>query len=108
MSMPKTLASLVGAALALLPLQARATADFVTFDSGAVRPLALSADGNRLFAVNTPGNQLEIFSVDGAGQLTRTGAVAVGLEPVAVAVRSTSEVWVVNLLSDSVSIVDVG
>ena len=32
----------------------------------------------------------------------------VGLEPVAVAARSDSEVWVVNHLSDSVSIVDVG
>ena len=32
----------------------------------------------------------------------------VGLEPVAVAARTNSEVWVVNHLSDSVSIVDVG
>ena len=31
----------------------------------------------------------------------------VGLEPVAVAARTDAEVWVVNLLSDSVSIVDV-
>src|SRR6185369_11800024 len=35
------------------------------------------------------------------------GSVAVGLEPVAVAVRSDDEVWVVNHLSDSVSVVDV-
>ena len=32
----------------------------------------------------------------------------VGLEPVAVAARTNTEVWVVNHLSDSVSIVDVG
>ncbi len=31
----------------------------------------------------------------------------VGLEPVAVAVQSRREVWVVNHLSDSVSVVDV-
>ena len=31
-----------------------------------------------------------------------------GLEPVAVAARSNAEVWVVNHLSDSVSVVDVG
>ena len=34
-------------------------------------------------------------------------SVPVGLEPVAVAARSNAEVWVVNHLSDSVSIVDV-
>jgi len=33
--------------------------------------------------------------------------VQVGLEPVAVAVRNDEEVWVTNLLSDSVSVVDV-
>src|SRR5947208_4686268 len=82
-------------------------ASFVTFESGQVRPLALSPDGTRLFAVNTPDDRLEIFSVD-TGGLTHTSSVPVGLEPVAVAARSNTEVWVVNHLSDSVSIVDVG
>jgi len=82
-------------------------ASFTTFESGQVRPLALSPDGARLYAVNTPDNRLEIFDVTAAG-LTHVGAVPVGLEPVAVAARSNSEVWVVNHLSDSVSIVDVG
>jgi len=84
-----------------------ANATFVTFESGQVRPLALSPDGTHLFAVNTPDNRLEIFDV-GAGTLTHSASVPVGMEPVAVAVRGNSEVWVVNLLSDSVSIVDVG
>ena len=81
-------------------------ASFVTFESGQVRPLALSPDGSRLFAVNTPDDRLEIFAVS-AGGLTHAGSVPVGLEPVAVAARSNGEVWVVNHLSDSVSIVDV-
>jgi YVTN family beta-propeller protein len=80
---------------------------FVTFESGQVRPLALSPDGSRLFAVNTPDGTLEIFNVGPAG-LTSAGSVPVGMEPVAVAAPSNSEVWVVNHLSDSVSIVDVG
>src|SRR5262249_44049679 len=42
------------------------------------------------------------------GNLTHVAAVQVGLDPVAVAARSNTEVWVVNHLSDSVSIVDVG
>jgi sugar lactone lactonase YvrE len=93
------------ALLALLAPSARAA--FVTFESGHVRPLALSPDGNRLYAVNTPDNRLEIFNV-GAGGLTHAGSVPVGLEPVAVAARTNAEVWVVNHLSDSISIVDVG
>src|SRR5512139_1685972 len=79
---------------------------FVAFETGQVRPLAQSPDGTRLFAVNTPDNRLEIFDV-GAGALTKVGSVPVGLEPTAVAARTNGEVWVVNHLSDSISIVDV-
>src|SRR5215475_6428112 len=82
----------------------RAQTSFVNFESGQVRPLALSPDGATLYAVNTPDDRLEIFTV-GAGGLTHTGSVPVGLEPVAVAARTASEVWVVNHLSDSISIV---
>jgi DNA-binding beta-propeller fold protein YncE len=81
--------------------------NFVAFESGQVRPLAISPDGNQLFVVNTPDNQLEIFDINGGtGMLTRAGVVQVGMEPVAVAARSNNEVWVVNFLSDSVSVID--
>ncbi len=102
--MPRT--PTIVSSLMLLALALPARADFVTFESGQVRPLAMSPDGTRLFAVNTPDNQLEIFDVSAAG-LTRAASVPVGLEPVAVAARSNDEVWVVNHLSDSVSVVDV-
>src|SRR5215471_13742630 len=86
-----------------------ARATFTTFESGQVRPLAMSPDGTRLFAVNTPDDRLEIFSVaGGTGAQAHEASVPVGLEPVAVAARSNGEVWVVNHLSDSVSVVDVG
>ncbi|WP_254614410.1 hypothetical protein [Myxococcus sp. CA056] len=81
-------------------------APFTLFESGQVRPLALSPDGRLLFAVNTPDNRLEIFRVGNSG-LSHRGSVPVGLEPVAVAARTNDEVWVVNHLSDSVSIVRV-
>ncbi len=77
---------------------------YTLFESLQVRPLALSPNGKLLFAANTPDNRLEIFRVSN-GKLTSVGSVAVGLEPVAVAARSNDEVWVVNHLSDSVSIV---
>jgi DNA-binding beta-propeller fold protein YncE len=79
---------------------------FTLFESGQVRPLALSPSGRRLYAINTPDDRLEIFDVSSTG-LQHKGSVPVGLEPVAVATRGDDEVWVVNHLSDSVSIVDV-
>ena len=87
-------------------LQAPAFASFTAFESGHVRPLAMSSSGDRLYVVNTPGNKLEIFSIDSFG-LTHTASIPVGLEPVAVALRDDNEVWVVNHLSDSITIVDV-
>jgi len=78
--------------------------EFVTFESALVRPLAMSADGNRLLATNTPNSTLDIFSLTENGP-TLEFSVPVGMEPVAVAVRG-SEAWVVNHLSDSISIVD--
>lgn len=79
---------------------------FVNFESGQVRPLAMSADGARLFATNTPNSTLDIFNVTENG-LEQTESISVGLEPVSVAVYRDSEVWVVNHLSDSISVVDV-
>ena len=79
----------------------------VTFDSEPVRPLALSPDGRRLFVVNTPAARLEVFDVGDGSELTPDASVPVGLEPVAVAARDGGEVWVVNHVSDSISVVDV-
>ncbi len=84
----------------------RAQTSFITFETGQVRPLALTLDGKRLLALNTPDNRLEIFNVGSSGLFHRV-SIPVGLEPSALAVRG-NEVWVVNHLSDSVSIVDLG
>src|SRR3954466_8765484 len=84
--------------------QSKAASSFTLFESGQVRPLALSPDRQHLFAVNTPDGRLEIFRIGDHG-LVHTGSVPVGVEPVAVAARTDHEVWVVNHLSDSVSIV---
>ena len=92
-------------AAVFLSLPSWAQPSYVLFESGPVRPIALSPSGSKLFAVNIPGGHLEIFDVVN-GILEPAGSVQVGLEPVAVAARSETEVWVVNHLSDSVSIVD--
>jgi YVTN family beta-propeller protein len=85
-------------------VSAAAGSRFTLFESGQVRPLALSPDKQHLFAVNTPDNRLEIFRVKNH-QLIHTASIPVGLEPVAVAARTDREVWVVNHLSDSVSVI---
>ena len=84
-------------ALALLQVAALALASaagsapsFITFESGQVQPLAMSPDGSRLFAVNTPDNNLEIFNVTSGG-LSKVASVSVGLEPVAVAARTNGD-----------------
>ncbi len=81
--------------------------DYWLFESGPVRPLALSHDGERLYVANIPDGSLEIFAVTGLG-LTPLASVPVGLEPVALAVSLDDQrVWVVNHVSDSVSVVNV-
>lgn len=97
---------MIGALLCISAIApARSESSFTLFESGQVRPLALSPEGRHLFAVNTPDNRLEIFRVHKHG-LKHLGSVPVGLEPIAVAARSDTELWVVNHLSDSVSIVE--
>src|SRR5258708_2118035 len=99
---------LAAAALLTAPLLAgsarAAPPNFIEFESGHVRPIAMSPSGTQLFAVNTPNDTLEIFNVTPQG-LVLQARVPVGLEPVAVAARNNGEVWVVNHLSDSVSVV---
>lgn len=78
---------------------------YTLFEAGQVRPLALSSEGDKLYAVNTPDNALEIFNVTETG-VSHDKTIPVGLEPVAVALRNDKEAWVINHLSDSVSIVN--
>jgi DNA-binding beta-propeller fold protein YncE len=78
---------------------------FTLFESGQVRPLGLSPSRKFLFAANTPDNRLEVFRIQDNG-LEHRASIPVGLEPVAVAARNDNEVWVVNHLSDSVSVVE--
>ena len=79
---------------------------YTLFEAGQTRPLAISPNGRYLFVANTPANCLEIYNVE-TDTPELISSVAVGMEPVAVAARSNSEIWVVNALSDSVSVVDI-
>jgi hypothetical protein len=90
-----------------VPPASVAPASNVTFESEPVDP-SHSRRTARLFAVNTPDGRLRGRCRAPVGRPRATGSVPVGLEPVAVAARTEGEVWVVNHVSDSVSVVDVG
>ncbi|MBX2801981.1 MAG: hypothetical protein KTR31_30150 [Myxococcales bacterium] len=92
--------------LIALAVAAQAQPAFLQFETGPVRPVALSPDGSLLFVANVTDGHLQIYDVVDTGLWYR-GAVPVGLDPVSVAARTDDEVWVVNHLSDSVSVVDV-
>ena len=97
--MISTLAALLAAAPA--PPQ-RA---FVNFETPQVSPLDLTPDGQRLLAVNTADGVLEVLDVSGSSPVPLM-AVPVGVDPVSVRARTDDEAWVVNHVSDSISVVD--
>src|SRR5262245_3549208 len=84
----------------------QARAQYVNFESSQVHPIVLTPSGARLLVVNTPDALLQVFSVSSDGTIQPTASIPVGLEPVSVVARSETEAWVVNHLSDTISIVD--
>ena len=85
---------------------APAFADYANFESAHVHPIGLTPSGTRLLAVNTPDALLEVFAISADGSLTPMAAIPVGLEPVSLRALDDRYVWVVNHLSDSISVVD--
>ena len=83
-----------------------ADGSFVNFETAPVHPLALSPDSSRLAACNLADGKLEVFDVS-SGSPAPLGSVPVGLDPVSVRFRTSTEAWVVNHISDSISVVDV-
>ncbi len=88
----------------LAPLRAQT---FVNYEAKQTAPIRLSPDGSRLFAVNTPDGKLSVFDVSNPLNPILIAEIPVGVEPVSVNPVSNDEAWVVNEVSDSVSIVSV-
>lgn len=89
-------------ATAQVPLSA-----YKNFEGAQVSPVRISADGTRLFAVNTGGASLSVFDLSQPASPRLLVEIPVGIEPVSVAARSDDEAWVVNQESDSISVVSV-
>ena len=94
-------------AVLLLATSVVAQSSFVNYESPQVHPIEVSADGLRLYAVNTPDNRLSVYSLADPSRPILLQEIRVGLEPISVRERTTDEVWVVNHLSDSVSVVSI-
>src|SRR5919206_3480328 len=69
--------------------------DYKNFEAPQVHPIALTPDGTRLLALDTPEQRIEVFRLDGA-QLTLVREIPVGAEPTSIAVRNNAEAWVAN------------
>jgi YVTN family beta-propeller protein len=79
---------------------------FVNFETAPVHPIALSPNNSWLSVCNLADGKLEVFAVTSGG-LAPVGSVPVGIDPVSVRFRTATEAWVVNHISDSISVVDV-
>ncbi|MEZ4647346.1 MAG: T9SS type A sorting domain-containing protein [Candidatus Eisenbacteria bacterium] len=90
----------------LLAASAAYALDGPQFESPPVHPVELSADGSRLYALHQADHRLLVFDLTEGAPL-RAAEIFVGLEPITVRERVDGEVWVVNHLSDSISILDV-
>jgi len=77
------------------------------FEASQANPIRMSADGTRLFAVNTPNGTVSVFSLTQPTSPTLIAEIPVGIEPVSVNPRTDDEAWVVNEISGSVSIISV-
>lgn len=68
--------------------------------------LALTPDGQHLLAMHSEDARLSVFDISNSERETPllVAEIPVGLEPVAVRARTANEVWVVNELSDSISV----
>ena len=85
---------------------------YAHFESTAIHPIRVSADGQKLYVVYTPDNRLSVFDISDPLNPELEQEIPVGLEPVSVTENpyvtgQNREVWVANVLSDSVSVVDV-
>jgi YVTN family beta-propeller protein len=83
--------------------------EFVNFEGAQTNPIRMSADGTRLYALNTPDTRVSVFDLTNPAAPSLIVEIPVGIEPVSVNVNPTNddEVWVVNQVSNSISIASV-
>jgi YVTN family beta-propeller protein len=86
-------------------LAATSSNTFVNFETAPVHPVALSPNGQQLAVCNLADGKLELLDVRSANPVV-LGVVPVGIDPVSVRYRNNDEAWVINAISDTISIVN--
>ncbi len=79
----------------------------VNFEPSLVHPIAISPSGQRLFVLNPEAGLLRVFSLADPRHPVPMLDVPVGVAPVSLRARSDDEVWVVDSISDAISVVSV-
>ena len=100
--------SLLSSALfvVLIAASAQAQTPFADFEARQVHPVCLTPDGTRLVAVHSETASVSVFDVSNtAAAPSRLAQIPVGLAPVTVRALNNDEIWVVNEVSDSISII---
>jgi len=77
------------------------------FEARQQRPLAVTPDGTRLLALHSTAHSLSVFGIGSPARANPLliAEIPVSTAPVSVRARTDNEVWVVNEVSDSVSII---
>jgi YVTN family beta-propeller protein len=91
----------------LVPVSQAVAQSYAHFEARQTNPITLTPDGTRLLALNSPDGRLSVFDVTNASNPAPVliAEIPVGLEPVSVRARTNDEVWVINEVGDSVSII---
>jgi len=92
-------------AVAVAPMAIQAQSIYANFEASQTNPVRLSADGKFLFAVNTANSSLSVFDVSQPGSPNLLAEIPVGLGPVSVNPLTDYQAWVVNQVSNSISVV---
>jgi YVTN family beta-propeller protein len=79
---------------------------FVNWENHPVHALDLSPNQKLLAVAHTADARVQLFDVSEAEPVS-VGHIVVGTDPVSVRFRNDGELWVVNHISDSVSVVDI-
>ncbi len=79
---------------------------FTNFETAQVHPVDISPNRTILAVCNTADARIELFNVS-TGNALHIGTVPVGYDPVTVRFRNDDELWAVNHISDSISVIDI-
>ncbi len=78
---------------------------FVNWENHPVHALDISPDGRTLAATHTADGRVQLFDISESRPIP-IGHIVVGIDPVSVRFRTDDELWVVNHISDTVSVID--